>query len=76
MNLHSFRHAFCSAAANRGIPEATVMECLGHHSSEVTKLYYHLSDGLAQEMMAKVNFVQHAGEEGNMVYESTDPSED
>jgi integrase len=42
--LHSFRHFFCSVAANSGVPERTVMEWLGHSSSDMVRVYFHLSD--------------------------------
>lgn len=42
--LHSFRHYFCSACANSGIPERITMSWLGHADSEMVRHYYHLND--------------------------------
>lgn len=40
--LHSFRHFFCSWAANQGVPERALMSWLGHSDSAMIKRYYHL----------------------------------
>src|SRR5262249_19888413 len=40
--LHSFRHYFCSVAAQAGTPEHTVMSWLGHSSSKMARHYFHL----------------------------------
>lgn len=53
--LHSFRHFFCSLCANRGVPELTVMDWLGHGSSLMVRHYYHLNDQESQRQMAKVS---------------------
>lgn len=39
--LHSFRHFFCSRAAEQGISELTIREWLGHSSSQMVARYYH-----------------------------------
>lgn len=54
--LHSFRHFFCSASANAGIPEAVVMAWLGHRSSAMLRHYYHLNDTEAQKQIGRVAF--------------------
>jgi len=54
--LHSFRHFFCSVAANAGIPEAVVMKWLGHRSSEMVRHYYHLHDVEARKQIGKIDF--------------------
>ncbi len=59
--LHSFRHAFCSRCANDGVPERVVMSWLGHSSSKVTNIYYHLSDREGQRQIKKVDFTGGAG---------------
>ena len=37
--LHSFRHYFCSVAANSGVPELAVMSWLGHSASAMVQHY-------------------------------------
>ena len=55
--LHSFRHFFVSECANRGVPEQMVMQWLGHQSSIVTRLYYHLNDQESQRQMEKLESI-------------------
>ena len=59
--LHSFRHYFCSACANTGVPEQVVMQWLGHRDSLMVRHYYHLHDEEAQRQMKRVNFVGASG---------------
>ncbi|HEY4312063.1 MAG TPA: site-specific integrase [Pirellulales bacterium] len=59
--LHSFRHYFCSACANSGVPEPVVMQWLGHQQSGMVRHYYHLHDREAQQQMQKVSFVGAVG---------------
>jgi hypothetical protein len=40
--LHSFRHYFCSIAADNGVSEQMLMAWLGHRNSAMVKHYYHL----------------------------------
>ncbi|MCA9250252.1 MAG: tyrosine-type recombinase/integrase [Phycisphaerales bacterium] len=56
--LHSFRHYFCSTCANAGIPEAVVMEWLGHRDSTMIKIYYHLSGFESAKQMERVAFTK------------------
>ena len=39
--FHSLRHTFVSAAANAGVPLATVASIVGHSSTAMTRHYYH-----------------------------------
>ena len=41
--IHSFRHFFATAAYRAGLPERTILDLMGHSSSEITRLYRHLS---------------------------------
>ena len=50
--LHSFRHHFASLCANHHIAQRKVLAWLGHSSSEVLNLYYHLHDEDSREAMA------------------------
>jgi site-specific recombinase XerD len=40
--VHTFRHVFCSFAANHNVPPFQVMTILGHGSLEIVLRYYHL----------------------------------
>ncbi|MCY2930618.1 MAG: tyrosine-type recombinase/integrase [Planctomycetota bacterium] len=42
--LHSFRHHFASLCANSHVPHRKALAWLGHSSSEMLDLYYHLHD--------------------------------
>jgi integrase len=59
--LHSFRHYFCSACANTGVPERVLMTWLGHASSKMIKRYYHLHDAEAQKQMQKLRPISKPG---------------
>lgn len=59
--LHSFRHFFTSRCANEGVPLHVVMSWLGHSSSEMVRLYYHLHDDEAQRHMKRIDFAGVAG---------------
>ena len=41
--VHSFRHFFATMAYRAGLPERTILDIMGHRSSEITRLYRHLS---------------------------------
>jgi integrase len=60
--LHSFRHYFCSACANSGVPVNMVMEWLGHASSDMVRHYYHLHNDEAQRHMARLDFLGDSAE--------------
>ena len=54
--LHSFRHYFCSIAANGGVPEQILMTWLGHRDSRMVKHYYHLHEPESRRQMDKIDF--------------------
>jgi integrase len=58
--LHSFRHYFCSVAAQAGTAEHTVMTWLGHSSSKMVRHYFHLHDDESQRQMKRINFLGEA----------------
>ena len=60
--LHSFRHFFCSACANKNVPEQVVMAWLGHRDSAMVRHYYHLHDDEAQRQMKRLNILSDAGD--------------
>ncbi len=49
--LHSFRHRFASLCANHSIAYRKALTWLGHSSSEILDLYYHLHDAESQAAM-------------------------
>ena len=49
--LHTFRHHFASMCANHGVAHRKVLAWLGHSSSEMLDLYYHLHDEDSQRTM-------------------------
>ncbi len=49
--LHSFRHYFASLCANHNIAYRKALVWLGHSSSEMLELYYHLHDDESQTAM-------------------------
>ena len=49
--LHSFRHHFASLCANHGVAHRKALAWLGHSSSEMLDLYYHLHDEDSQKTM-------------------------
>jgi integrase len=58
--LHSFRHYFCSTAANAGVPEQVLMTWLGHRDSRMVKHYYHLHEPESRRQMSKIDFAGEA----------------
>jgi site-specific recombinase XerD len=49
--LHSFRHHFASLCANHRVAYRKALAWLGHSSSEMLDLYYHLHDEDSQQAM-------------------------
>jgi len=49
--LHSFRHHFASICANHHVAYRKALAWLGHSSSEMLELYYHLHDEDSQKAM-------------------------
>ncbi len=49
--LHSFRHHFASLCANHAVAYRKALAWLGHSSSEILDLYYHLNDADSQAAM-------------------------
>jgi integrase len=49
--LHSFRHHFASLCANQQVAHRKVLAWLGHSSSEMLDLYYHLQDEDSHQTM-------------------------
>ena len=55
--LHSFRHYFCSEAANsREVSEQMLMSWLGHRDSKMVHRYFHAKPDEALRQMAAVDF--------------------
>ena len=53
--LHSLRHSFISMCAAKGIPEAYVLDWVGHRSSDVVKMYFHQFDAIAADQISKIS---------------------
>jgi len=49
--LHSFRHHFASLCANHHVAHRKALAWLGHSSSDILELYYHLTDADSQAAM-------------------------
>jgi len=49
--LHSFRHHFASLCANHNVAYRKALACLGHSSSQMLDLYYHLYDEDSEQAM-------------------------
>jgi integrase len=58
--VHSFRHYFCSVAAQSGTAEHIVMTWLGHSSSKMVRHYFHLHDDESRRQMKRINFLSDA----------------
>jgi len=52
--LHTFRHHFASLCANNEVAQRKALAWLGHSSSEMLDLYYHLHDEDSQNAMAEL----------------------
>jgi len=50
--LHTFRHHFASLCANHHVAHRKALAWLGHSSSEMLDLYYHLHDDDSQKAMS------------------------
>ena len=60
--LHSFRHHFASLCANHQIAYRKALAWLGHSSSEILDLYYHLHDEDSRQAMLALAGVADKGE--------------
>lgn len=49
--LHSFRHHFASMCANHHVAHRKALAWMGHSSSQILDLYYHLSDAESESAM-------------------------
>ena len=55
--LHSFRHYFCSRAADSGVSENMLKSWLGHSNSDMIRLYYHMRSDEARRQIELVPFL-------------------
>jgi integrase len=53
-HLHTFRHAFLSAALTSGIPETVGRAGVGHVDADVIRLYTHIADADSQAAMRRL----------------------
>lgn len=49
LRIHDLRHSFASAALSAGLSLSQIGELLGHKSTQTTKRYAHLADGMAHQ---------------------------
>jgi integrase len=57
--IHSFRHYFVSEAFRLGVPEARIMQWVGHQDSRIVARYRHLRDDDGQQAMEELDFLRH-----------------
>jgi len=62
--LHSFRHHFASLCANHHVAYRKALAWLGHSSSEMLDLYYHLHDEDSQQAMMALAGGDETAEDG------------
>jgi len=60
--LHSFRHHFASICANNHVAYRKALAWLGHSSSEMLDLYYHLHDEDSQHAMRALASLRAKGQ--------------
>jgi integrase len=53
-HVHTFRHAFISAALSSGVPEAVVRDWVGHVDDRIIRLYTHIADETSKAAMNKL----------------------
>ena len=68
--LHSFRHFFCSAAAQNNVPSRYLMAWLGHSDSKIVDMYFKMFDDAAEQAMASIGFRKSLKPEGGLNGES------
>lgn len=59
--LHSFRHYFCSRAADSGMSENMLKSWLGHSNSDMIRLYYQMRSDEARRQIELVPFLFEPG---------------
>lgn len=52
--FHSLRHSFVSFATNSGVPLPVVQSIVGHHSSAMTRHYYHANEEVLRKAVDAV----------------------
>jgi hypothetical protein len=67
--LHSFRHHFASLCANHNVAYRKALAWLGHSSSQMLDLYYHLHDEDSQQAIMAL-----ARTDGTLASDSAEPS--
>lgn len=60
LKVHSLRHHFASMCANSSVPYRLALAWMGHSSSEILDLYYHLSDAESVAAMKRLAEGQRA----------------
>jgi integrase len=57
--LHSFRHFFCSMAADINVSEQLLMNWLGHRESKMIRHYYHSRQDEGRKQIARLNILDN-----------------
>ena len=63
-SFHSFRHTFCSLAANAGNDLAVIRSIVGHANESMTEHYTHYSLESKRKVIASLPLPQHEKEDG------------
>ena len=54
LTAHGFRHYFVSYCSNRGAPQLSVMNWLGHSTARMTNYYYHSNEAASLQHMRQL----------------------
>jgi integrase len=64
--LHDLRHTFCTKMAEAGVPEATMLDMMGHVSAAMLRRYSHIRAKARREAIDalenRANLVRHVKE--------------
>jgi integrase len=58
ISFHSFRHSTTSLLKNAGIPQAVVMDLVGHESKAVSQIYTHVDERQKRRAMAAMPSIE------------------
>ena len=68
--FHSLRHSFVSFATNSGVPLPVIQSIVGHHSSAMTRHYYHVNEKALRKAVDSVpDFEENLITRGDIAHE-------
>lgn len=73
--FHSFRHSFVSFATNAGVPLPVVQSIVGHHSTAMTRHYYHANEEALRKAVDAVPDFEETGAKAFVGCEDVSPSD-